>query len=137
MLAGEVRGKLFSRDTVQPSYTEWRGRKVAREGRSFGAMYGGRLRTGRRWQGKLIGSDGSHADDARGQTDHRPALPAGSQHCRHGRLLTAPVMSSRSTCRCIYWQALGEALRSARPTASTARMRELLSDTSGGPDVSR
>ena len=73
------------------------------------------------------------ADAERAQADSRAALPAASsivgRSARRGMKLTInmPLM--------IYWQALGEASRSAARSGSTCRGSWIFSDTSGGPNV--
>ena len=135
LLSGEVAGKLFiEMSTVLPA-TEIALAEIARaKGATFvECPVGGS--TGPARQGKLIGMVGaSDADAARA----RPVL---EQLCR--RLEHAGPVGCGSVLKfvinlplMVYWQALGEALALARATPfDPARLMDLLSETSGGPNV--
>jgi len=91
--------------------------------------------TGPARQGKLIGLMGAEPADA------ERARPVLEQLCR--RLEHCGPVGSGSVMKLtinmplmIYWQALGEALALCRPLGlEPTRIMELLSDTSGGPNV--
>jgi 3-hydroxyisobutyrate dehydrogenase len=135
LLSGNVTGKLFvEMSTVMPA-TEI---ALAAAVRSKGAAFvecpvGGS--TGPARQGKLIGLMG--ADEA----DAARARPILEQLCR--RLEHAGPVGSGAILKfavnlplMVYWQALGEALALARSLpVDPARLMDLLSETSGGPNV--
>jgi 3-hydroxyisobutyrate dehydrogenase len=135
LLSGNVAGKLFvEMSTVMPA-TEI---ALAAAVRSKGAAFvecpvGGS--TGPARQGKLIGLMG--ADEA----DAARARPILEQLCR--RLEHAGPVGSGAILKfavnlplMVYWQALGEALALARSLpVDPARLMDLLSETSGGPNV--
>jgi 3-hydroxyisobutyrate dehydrogenase len=135
LLGGNVAGKLFiEMSTVVPA-TEI---ALAAAVRSKGAAFvecpvGGS--TGPARQGKLIGLLG--ADDA----DAARARPILEQLCR--RVEHAGPVGSGAILKftvnlplMVYWQALGEALALARSLpVDPARLMDLLSETSGGPNV--
>jgi 3-hydroxyisobutyrate dehydrogenase len=135
MSGGALSGKLFiEMSTVLPG-TEI---ALAQAVRSKGAAFvecpvGGS--TGPARQGKLIGLMG--ADDA----DAARARPILEQLCR--RLEHAGPVGCGAILKftvnlplMVYWQALGEALALARSISlDPARLMDLLSETSGGPNV--
>jgi 3-hydroxyisobutyrate dehydrogenase len=135
LLSGNVTGKLFiEMSTVVPA-TEI---ALAAAVRSKGAAFvecpvGGS--TGPARQGKLIGLMG--ADEA----DAARARPILEQLCR--RVEHAGPVGSGAILKfainlplMVYWQALGEALALARSLpVDPARLMDLLSETSGGPNV--
>jgi 3-hydroxyisobutyrate dehydrogenase len=135
LLSGNVTGKLFiEMSTVVPA-TEI---ALAAAVRSKGAAFvecpvGGS--TGPARQGKLIGLLG--ADDA----DAARARPILEELCR--RVEHAGPVGSGAILKftvnlplMVYWQALGEALALARSLPlDPARLLDLLSETSGGPNV--
>src|SRR6516164_4578860 len=135
LLTGNVRGKLFiEMSTVEPQ-TEI---KLAAKVREKGAAYvecpvGGS--TGPARQGKLIGLMGAEPADA------ARAKPLLDQLCRRlehvGPVGAGEVMKfTINMPLMIYWQALGEALALCGPLGlDPDRVMELLSDTSGGPNV--
>jgi 3-hydroxyisobutyrate dehydrogenase len=135
LLNGEVAGKLFIEMSTVLLATET---ALAEAVRAKGASFvecpvGGS--TGPARQGKLIGLMGGEAADvdrARSVLD---------QLCR--RLEHAGPVGCGATLKfainlplMVYWQALGEALALARATSlDPARLMDLLSETSGGPNV--
>lgn len=135
LLSGDVAQKLFiEMSTVLPA-TEI---ALAAAVRAKGAVFvecpvGGS--TGPARQGKLIGLIG--ADDA----DVARARPILEQLCR--RLEHAGPVGCGAVLKftvnlplMVYWQALGEALALARSIPlDPARLMDLLSETSGGPNV--
>ncbi len=135
LLAGDVRGKLFiEMSTVRPQTQIALARQVRAKGASFvECPVGGS--TGPARQGKLIGLMGAEPADAErgkpilGELCRRLEYcgPAGSGAIMK-LTINMPLM--------IYWQALGEALALCRPLGlDPARIMDLLSDTSGGPNV--
>jgi len=135
LLSDEVAGKLFiEMSTVLPATEIALAEIVRAKGASFvECPVGGS--TGPARQGKLIGMMG--ADDA----DAARARPILEQLCR--RLEHAGPVGCGSVLKLVinlplivYWQALGEALALARATPTDpARLMDLLSETSGGPNV--
>jgi 3-hydroxyisobutyrate dehydrogenase len=135
LLAGDVRGKLFiEMSTVQPRTEIALAQKVRARGAALvECPVGGS--TGPARQGKLIGLMGAEPADA------ERARPVLEQLCR--RLEHCGPVGSGSVMKLtinmplmIYWQALGEALALCRPLGlEPTRIMELLSDTSGGPNV--
>jgi 3-hydroxyisobutyrate dehydrogenase len=135
LLAGDVRGKLFIEMSTVPPATEV---ALAEKVRAKGAALvecpvGGS--TGPARQGKLIGLMGAdRADGARA----RPILEQLCRRLEHcGPVGSGAVMKlTINMPLMIYWQALGEALALCRPLGlDPARVMDLLSDTSGGPNV--
>ncbi len=135
LLSGDVAGKLFiEMSTVMPA-TQIALAEVVREtGATFvECPVGGS--TGPARQGKLIGMIGATAADA---ARARPIL---EQLCR--RVEHAGPVGSGAILKftinlplMVYWQALGEALALARALPlDPARLMDLLSETSGGPNV--
>jgi 3-hydroxyisobutyrate dehydrogenase len=135
MITGEAAGKLFIEMSTVTSATEVALAEVVRaKGAAFvECPVGGS--TGPARQGKLIGLMGAEEADA---ARARPIL---EQLCR--RLEHAGPVGSGSILKftinlplMIYWQALGEALALARSIPfDPARLMDLLSETSGGPNV--
>ncbi len=135
LLAGDVSGKLFiEMSTVLPATQVALAAPVRGKGATFvEAPVGGS--TGPARQGKLIGLvGGDEADLARA----RPILEQLCRRIEHagpvgcGAILkftvNLPLM--------VYWQALGEALALARDIPlDPTRLMDLLSETSGGPNV--
>jgi 3-hydroxyisobutyrate dehydrogenase len=135
LLAGNASGKLFiEMSTVQPQTEVALAEKVRAKGASFvECPVGGS--TGPARQGKLIGLMGAEgADAARG----KPILDQLCRRLEHcGPVGAGAVMKlTINMPLMIYWQALGEALALCRPLGlDPARIMDLLSDTSGGPNV--
>jgi 3-hydroxyisobutyrate dehydrogenase len=135
LLAGNIAGKLFiEMSTVQPQTEVALAEKVRAKGASFvECPVGGS--TGPARQGKLIGLMGAEgADVARG----KPILDQLCRRLEHcGPVGAGAVMKlTINMPLMIYWQALGEALALCRPLGlDPARIMDLLSDTSGGPNV--
>jgi 3-hydroxyisobutyrate dehydrogenase len=135
LLSGEAAGKLFiEMSTVLPATEIALAEIVRAKGAAFvECPVGGS--TGPARQGKLIGMMG--ADDA----DAARARPILEQLCR--RLEHAGPVGCGAVLKfainlplMVYWQALGEALALARATPlDPARLMDLLSETSGGPNV--
>ena len=135
LLSGDVRGKLFiEMSTVLPTTEIALAEAVRAKGATFvECPVGGS--TGPARQGKLIGLMG--ADDA----DAARARPILEQLCR--RIEHAGPVGSGAILKftvnmplMIYWQALGEALALSRSLPlDPERLMDLLSDTSGGPNV--
>ncbi len=135
LLAGDVRGKLFiEMSTVQPHTAVALAEKVRAKGAALvECPVGGS--TGPARQGKLIGLMGAEpADAARG----KPILEQLCRRLEHcGPVGSGAVMKlTINMPLMIYWQALGEALALCRPLGlDPVRIMDLLSDTSGGPNV--
>ena len=135
LLAPDVRGKLFiEMSTVQP-HTEV---ALAAKVRAKGAVLvecpvGGS--TGPARQGKLIGLMGAEPADAARAKPILEQLCRRLEHC--GPVGSGAVMKlTINMPLMIYWQALGEALALSRPLGlDPDRVMDLLSDTSGGPNV--
>jgi 3-hydroxyisobutyrate dehydrogenase len=135
LLSGDVHGKLFiEMSTVLPATETALAEAVRAKGATFvECPVGGS--TGPARQGKLIGLMG--ADDA----DAARASPILEQLCR--RIEHAGPVGSGAILKftvnmplMIYWQALGEALALSRSLPlDPARLMDLLSETSGGPNV--
>jgi 3-hydroxyisobutyrate dehydrogenase len=135
LIGGAAAGKLFiEMSTVLPATEIALAEAVRAKGAAFvECPVGGS--TGPARQGKLIGLMGAE------ETDGARARPILEQLCRRvehagpvgcGAILkftiNLPLM--------IYWQALGEALALAQAIPlDPARLMDLLSDTSGGPNV--
>src|ERR1700758_1142784 len=135
LLHGKVAGKLFiDMSTVLPAAEIALARAVRAKGAAFvECPVGGS--TGPARQGKLIGLMGAE------QADAARARPILEQLCR--RLEHCGPVGSRALLKftinlplMVYWQALGEALALARSLpVDPARLMDLLSETSGGPNV--
>jgi 3-hydroxyisobutyrate dehydrogenase len=135
LLAGDLEGKLvIEMSTVRPGVQTALADKVRAKGGSYvECPVGGS--TGPARQGKLIGLMGAEPADA------ARAKPLLDQLCRRlgpcgpggggagfAFTINMPLM--------IYWQALGEALALCGPLGlDPDRVMDLLSDTSGGPNV--
>src|SRR3954466_3124643 len=135
LLAGDVGGKLFiEMSTVQPHTEVALAEQVrAKGGALVECPVGGS--TGPARQGKLIGLMGA------GPADAERAKPILDQLCRRlehcGPVGAGEIMKfTINMPLMIYWQALGEALALSRPLGlDPDRVMDLLSDTSGGPNV--
>ena len=135
LLAGDVRGKLFiEMSTVRPQTEIALAERVGAEGAAFvECPVGGS--TGPARQGKLIGLMGAAPADAARARPVLEQLCRRLEHC--GPVGSGAVMKlTINMPLMIYWQALGEALALCRPLAlEPARIMDLLSDTSGAPNV--
>ena len=135
LLAGEVADKLFiEMSTVQPQAQVALAEKVRAKGAAFvECPVGGS--TGPARQGKLIGLMGAEPDDAARAKPILEQLCRRLEHC--GPVGSGAVMKlTINMPLMIYWQALGEALALCRPLGlDPTRIMDLLSDTSGGPNV--
>jgi 3-hydroxyisobutyrate dehydrogenase len=135
LLAGDVRGKLFiEMSTVLPQTEVALAEKVRAKGAIFvECPVGGS--TGPARQGKLIGLMGGEPPDASRAKPILEQLCRRLEHC--GPVGSGAVMKlTINMPLMIYWQALGEALALCRPLGlDPARIMDLLSDTSGGPNV--
>jgi 3-hydroxyisobutyrate dehydrogenase len=135
LLAGDVRGKLFiEMSTVPPQGQVALAEKVRAKGAALvECPVGGS--TGPARQGKLIGLMGAEPPDAARAKPILEQLCRRLEHC--GPVGTGSVMKlTINMPLMIYWQALGEALALCRPLGlDPARIMDLLSDTSGGPNV--
>ena len=135
LLSGDVRGKLFiEMSTVLPQTEMALAEKVRAKGAIFvECPVGGS--TGPARQGKLIGLMGGEPPDAARAKPILEQLCRRLEHC--GPVGSGAVMKlTINMPLMIYWQALGEALALCRPLGlDPARIMDLLSDTSGGPNV--
>jgi 3-hydroxyisobutyrate dehydrogenase len=135
LLAGDVRGKLFiEMSTVRPQTEVALAEKVRAKGAALvECPVGGS--TGPARQGKLIGLMGAEPGDAARGKPILDQLCRRLEHC--GPVGSGAVMKlTINMPLMIYWQALGEALALCRPLGlDPARIMDLLSDTSGGPNV--
>jgi 3-hydroxyisobutyrate dehydrogenase len=135
LLAGDVDGKLFiEMSTVAPQAEIMLAEKVRARGAAFvECPVGGS--TGPARQGKLIGLMGAEPTDAARAKPILEQLCRRLEHC--GPVGSGAVMKlTINMPLMIYWQALGEALALCRPLGiDPARLMDLLSDTSGGPNV--
>jgi 3-hydroxyisobutyrate dehydrogenase len=135
LLAGDVRGKLFiEMSTVPPQGQVALAENVRTKGAALvECPVGGS--TGPARQGKLIGLMGAELADAARAKPILEQLCRRLEHC--GPVGTGSVMKlTINMPLMIYWQALGEALALCRPLGlDPARIMDLLSDTSGGPNV--
>jgi 3-hydroxyisobutyrate dehydrogenase len=135
LLHGDVAGKLFiEMSTVRPATEVALAAKVRAKGAAFvECPVGGS--TGPARQGKLIGLVGADAADT------ARAKPVLEQLCRRIEQCGPPgsgaiMKFTVNMPLMIYWQALGEALALSRPLGlDPDRVMDLLSDTSGGPNV--
>jgi len=135
LLAGDVKGKLFiEMSTVRPETEVALAAKVRAKGAAVvDCPVGGS--TGPALTGKLIGLMGGETADAARAKPVLDQLCRRLEHCgpvgsgaRMKLTINMPLM--------IYWQALGEALAICGPLGlDPARVMDLLSDTSGGPNV--
>ncbi len=135
LLAGDAKGKLFiEMSTVQPQTEVALAEKVRAKGAALvECPVGGS--TGPARQGKLIGLMGAEPADAARAKPILEQLCRRLEHC--GPVGSGAVMKlTINMPLMIYWQALGEALALCRPLGlDPARVMDLLSDTSGGPNV--
>jgi 3-hydroxyisobutyrate dehydrogenase len=135
LLSGDVKGRLFvEMSTVRPEVEE----KLAKEIRAKGAALvdcpvGGSTAPAR--EGKLLGFVGGEANDVAHAKSILDQLcrrvehvgPVGSG-ARMKLAINLPLL--------VYWQALGEALLITESlNLDPARVIDILSDTSGGPNV--
>ncbi|HYC45207.1 MAG TPA: NAD(P)-dependent oxidoreductase [Burkholderiales bacterium] len=135
LLAADVKGRLFiEMSTVRPVVEQELAQKVKAQGAALvDCPVGGS--TGPAREGKLIGfAGGDAADVAR-------AKPVLDQLCRRLEHVGPVGAGARMKLAInlpllVYWQALGEALRLIEPlNLDPARVVDILSDTSGGPNV--
>jgi len=135
LLAGDLKGKLvIEMSTVRPGVEVALAEKVRAKGAAFvECPVGGS--TGPARQGKLIGLMGAEPGDAARAKPILDQLCRRLEHC--GPVGAGEVMKfTINMPLMIYWQALGEALALSRPLGlDSDRMMDLLSDTSGGPNV--
>jgi 3-hydroxyisobutyrate dehydrogenase len=135
LLAGDVGGKLFiEMSTVDPQTEMALADKVRAKGAALvECPVGGS--TGPARAGKLIGLMGAEPADAVRAKPILDQLCRRLEHC--GPVGSGAVMKlTINMPLMIYWQALGEALALCRPLGlDPARVMDLLSDTSGGPNV--
>jgi 3-hydroxyisobutyrate dehydrogenase len=135
LLAGDVTGKLFiEMSTVAPQTEIALAERVRAKGAALvECPVGGS--TGPARQGKLIGLMGAEPADAARAKPILEQLCRRLEHC--GPVGSGAVMKlTINMPLMIYWQALGEALALCRPLGiDPARVMDLLSDTSGGPNV--
>jgi len=135
LLSAEVKGKLFvEMSTVRPEIEEALARRVrARNAALVDCPVGGTVGPAR--DGKLLGFlGGDTADVAR-------AKPVLDQLCRRVEHVGAVGSGARMKLAInlpllVYWQVLGEALLLCKSlNLDPARLVDILSDTSGGPNV--
>jgi 3-hydroxyisobutyrate dehydrogenase len=135
LLAGDVDGKLFiEMSTVDPQTEMALAGKVRAKGAALvECPVGGSIGPAR--QDKLIGLMGAEPVDAGRAKPILEQLCRRIEHC--GPVGSGAVMKlTINMPLMIYWQALGEALALCRPLGlDPARVMDLLSDTSGGPNV--
>jgi 3-hydroxyisobutyrate dehydrogenase len=135
LLAGNVGEKLFiEMSTVEPQTEIELAAMVRNKGAAFvECPVGGS--TGPARQGKLIGLMGAASADAERAKPVLDQLCRRLEHC--GPVGSGAVMKlTINMPLMIYWQALGEALALCRPLGlDPSRIMDLLSDTSGGPNV--
>ena len=135
LLAGDLKGKLvIEMSTVRPGVEIALAEKVRAKGAAFvECPVGGS--TGPARQGKLIGLMGAEPADAARAKPILDQLCRRLEHCGpvgSGELMKFTVNMPLM----IYWQALGEALATSRSLGlDPDRVMDLLSDTSGGPNV--
>jgi len=135
LIAGDVKGKLFiEMSTVRPEDEE----KLARDVKAKGAALvdcpvGGSTTPAR--DGKLIGFAGGDAGDV---ARAKPILDQLCRRVEHVGLVGAGARMKLAINLplLVYWQALGEALRLIEPlNLDPVRVVDILSDTSGGPNM--
>ncbi|HUI95076.1 MAG TPA: NAD(P)-dependent oxidoreductase [Xanthobacteraceae bacterium] len=135
LLAGDLAGKLvIEMSTVRPGVEVALAEKVRAKGAAFvECPVGGS--TGPARQGKLIGLMGAEPADAARAKPILDQLCRRLEHC--GPVGAGEIMKfTINMPLMIYWQALGEALALSRPLGlDPDRVMDLLSDTSGGPNV--
>jgi 3-hydroxyisobutyrate dehydrogenase len=135
LLSGDVRGKLFiEMSTVRPETEVALAAKVRAKGAALvECPVGGS--TGPARDGKLIGLMGAEPADAARAKPILDQLCRRLEHC--GPVGSGAVMKlTINMPLMIYWQSLGEALALCGPLGlDPARVLDLLSDTSGGPNI--
>jgi len=135
LLAGDLKGKLvIEMSTVRPGVEVALAEKVRAKGGAFvECPVGGS--TGPARQGKLIGLMGAEPADAARAKPILDQLCRRLEHC--GPVGSGEIMKfTVNMPLMIYWQALGEALALCRPLGlDPERVMDLLSDTSGGPNI--
>jgi 3-hydroxyisobutyrate dehydrogenase len=135
LLSADVKGKLFiEMSTVRPETEVALAAKVRAKGAAFvECPVGGSVGPAR--QGKLIGLMGAEPQDAARAKPILDQLCRRLEHC--GPVGSGQIMKfTVNMPLMIYWQALGEALALCRPLGlDPDRVMDLLSDTSGGPNV--
>lgn len=135
LLAGEVRGRLFvEMSTVRPEVQEKLAAKVrAKRASIIDCPVGGTV--GPALTGKLLGFVGGEAADV------ERAKPVLDELCRRVEHVGPAGSGARMKLAInlpllVYWQALSEALLLTKSLGlDPARMIDILSDTSGGPNV--
>jgi 3-hydroxyisobutyrate dehydrogenase len=135
LLSADVKGMLFiDMSTVRPETEVALAAKVRAKGAAFvECPVGGSVGPAR--QGKLIGLMGAEPEDAARAKPILDQLCRRLEHC--GPVGAGQIMKfTINMPLMIYWQALGEALALSRPLGlDPDRVMDLLSDTSGGPNV--
>ena len=135
LLSADVKGKLFvDMSTVPPATPVALGAKVRDKGAAFvECPVGGSVGPAR--QGKLIALVGAELSDGARAKPILDQLARRTEHC--GPVGSGAIMKfSINMPLMIYWQALGEALALCQPLGlDPDRVMDLLSDTSGGPNV--
>jgi 3-hydroxyisobutyrate dehydrogenase len=135
LLSGDVKGKLFiDMSTVPPATPMALAAKVRGKGAAFvECPVGGSVGPAR--QGKLIALVGAEPTDSARAKPILDQLARRIEHC--GPVGSGAVMKfTINMPLMIYWQALGEALALCQPLGlDPDRVMDLLSDTSGGPNV--
>ncbi|HEY0336145.1 MAG TPA: NAD(P)-dependent oxidoreductase [Burkholderiales bacterium] len=135
LLSAEVKGKLFvEMSTVRPEIEEALAARVrTRNAALVDCPVGGTVGPAR--EGKLLGFLGGDAADV------ARAKPVLDQLCRRVEHVGAVGSGARMKLAInlpllVYWQALGEALLLCKSLdLDPARLVDILSDTSGGPNV--
>jgi 3-hydroxyisobutyrate dehydrogenase len=135
LLAGDVKGKLFiEMSTVRPEAQEALVQKVKQKGAVLvDCPVGGSTAPAR--EGKLLGFVGGDAADV------ARAKPILDQLCRRVEHVGGVGSGARMKLAInlpllVYWQALGEALLLIKSLGlDPSRVIDILSDTSGGPNV--
>ena len=135
LLSGDLTGRLFiEMSTVEPqTEVSLAARIRSKEAAMVECPVGGSVGPAR--QGKLIGLMGAEPADAARAKPILEQLCRRLEHC--GPIGAGAVMKlTINMPLMIYWQALGEALALCRPLGlDPSRIMDLLSDTSGGPNV--
>ena len=135
LLSGNVTGKLFiEMSTVRPETERMLAARVRKKGAAFvECPVGGTVGPAR--EGKLFGFLGSDATDvARART----VLDQLCRRVEHVGLVGAgaSMKLAINLPLLVFWQAFGEALALCRPLGlDAARLIDIFSDTSGGPNV--
>ena len=135
LLSGDVAGKLFiEMSTVQPETEVALATKVRAKGAALvECPVGGSTAPAR--DGKLIGLMGAEPADAARAKPILDQLCRRVEHC--GPVGSGAVMKlTINMPLMIYWQSLGEAMALCGPLGlDPSRVLDLLSDTSGGPNI--